>query len=273
MAFKLSEWNDIVKAVNAKLAECGGTALAEAGPNHIWAVADLLAVRNALTAQCESTFSVPLTKWSQALLDEINAAVENCECGAEIVRSYTISFRHGPTYTVSSGLSSGWYTVRRARTVTISTDLYDSLQDDDGHKGYLPFFLASELSQLSDYTLKIESMLGTTSHFHFVTSPGPGTLPAYLPDPTAAETGYKWGSMYLFENKSVPVLHPLSLRLYYDEIEGVRPNDCEITIQAPGGGSTPELAIARADAALDTRVFAGDQVVKLFASTLGGLVL
>jgi hypothetical protein len=90
-AFKLSDWNDILTQINTVSASPpeGYSALAPlplvADP-HRWSVADITAVRARLQAICSTNgFSAPLTLWSQAILDEINAAIGNGWCGPAVL--------------------------------------------------------------------------------------------------------------------------------------------------------------------------------------------
>ena len=85
-AFTRSAWNSIIDQINALIASCGsGVApLSEVAPAHIWTVQDILAVRSTLTQLCTSSnpsFSAVTVKWTQAIIDEINAAIAGCQCG------------------------------------------------------------------------------------------------------------------------------------------------------------------------------------------------
>ena len=82
----LSDWNSIIDQINALIASCGsGVApLSQVTGPHIWTVQDILTVRSTLTQLCTSsnpTFSAATMKWTQAIIDEINAAIAGCRCG------------------------------------------------------------------------------------------------------------------------------------------------------------------------------------------------
>jgi hypothetical protein len=86
-AFKLSDWNDILRRINT-LSANPPEGYSELAPlalvtdPHQWSVADITTVRTRLQAICSTnSFSAPLTLWSQAIIDEINAAIRNGWCG------------------------------------------------------------------------------------------------------------------------------------------------------------------------------------------------
>ena len=83
-AFKRSDWNDIIDRANGLINTCNNTEvtpLNHVSENHIWTRADIEAVRSKLTELCSNaSFSAPLIKWTQAIISELNAATENCEC-------------------------------------------------------------------------------------------------------------------------------------------------------------------------------------------------
>ena len=86
--WKRQDWNDIIDAVNAlaQNPDSGCTAvdpLEEVGPDHIWTIGDVQAVRDKLTEICdENTFPEELKLWKQSVIDEINTAINNgwCNC-------------------------------------------------------------------------------------------------------------------------------------------------------------------------------------------------
>jgi hypothetical protein len=85
-AWTNGNWNAIIDQINALIASCGGSVapLTEVAPKHIWTVDDVTLIRNTLTQLCSSsnpTFSASTRLWSQAIIDEINNAIANCNCG------------------------------------------------------------------------------------------------------------------------------------------------------------------------------------------------
>lgn len=93
MAYKLSDWNDLLVAVNNVLenppedTHCSGTVITPlplVEENHRWSKADIAAVHSKLLeTKCDQiSFSTIPDKWSQAILDEINIALSNawCDC-------------------------------------------------------------------------------------------------------------------------------------------------------------------------------------------------
>ena len=81
--FKLSDWNAIVQAINNLITRSGSSTskLAVVTAPHRWSVADILAARAALFAACANgpTFRAATVKWSQAIVDELNQAIADCE--------------------------------------------------------------------------------------------------------------------------------------------------------------------------------------------------
>jgi len=78
-------WNSIIDQINDKIKSCGSsiTPLVEVDPDHVWTTDDVTPVRDTLTKLCASSnpvFIAPLTIWAQAIIDEINKAIANCQC-------------------------------------------------------------------------------------------------------------------------------------------------------------------------------------------------
>ena len=79
-----AKWNDIIRRINERIEQCqSGTPLEEVPEGHIWSVADIIAVRSRLEGMCrnEFDFSADLVKWTQTLIDELDDAIDNCDCG------------------------------------------------------------------------------------------------------------------------------------------------------------------------------------------------
>ncbi len=78
--FTFDDWKAIVDRVNAL--SCVGTHLPEPTSPKRWSVADIVSVRNKLAAICANhpTFSAATVKWTQAVIDELNTAITNCQC-------------------------------------------------------------------------------------------------------------------------------------------------------------------------------------------------
>lgn len=100
MAWKREDWNDIIQRVNAL--DCIGSPLPLVEPSHILTKSDIQTIRDKLNDICTNhpTFSQPLRKWKQSVVDEINAAIDDCECNLwpgmySIAVSPIISFWEG----------------------------------------------------------------------------------------------------------------------------------------------------------------------------------
>ena len=135
MAFKRSDWNSIIDQVNALITSCGSAVaqLTEVPTDHIWSVADILVVRDALTQLCNSTFSADTVKWTQAIIDEINNAIANCQCGPTVFEVPTTTIDNligaGTTY---QSIQRIYYidptkyqlapALQRGETVTVTSD-------------------------------------------------------------------------------------------------------------------------------------------------------
>ena len=82
--FKRSDWNGILQQINALITANGlSAAVLPTVPNgHRWSTADIQAARNKLNeiSLVPLVFAAPLVKWSQAIVDELNAAIRNCVC-------------------------------------------------------------------------------------------------------------------------------------------------------------------------------------------------
>ena len=77
-----TNWNDLIQRVNSLIASNSLSAapLSEVAPSHIWRPSDVEAVRTKLQEICTNapTFSASLVKWTQAIIDELNAAINGC---------------------------------------------------------------------------------------------------------------------------------------------------------------------------------------------------
>jgi hypothetical protein len=98
--FKLSDWNGIITDVNNKIDDCDCELpyLPLADSNHLWSAADIVAMRTTLQNLCigsSPTFTAPLVKWSQAIVDELQTAISQCSCispGAPYFVTWYISY-------------------------------------------------------------------------------------------------------------------------------------------------------------------------------------
>ena len=78
------DWNDLIGRING-LADDGciiAEELEEVFEDHIWSVQDIIDARDKLTEICANspTFSTETVKWTQEIIDELNDAIDNCEC-------------------------------------------------------------------------------------------------------------------------------------------------------------------------------------------------
>jgi len=75
------DWNDLIRRVNA-LSCADGIPLTEVAVNHVWTTDDITAVRSRLTAICTNapSFSADLRTWKQNIIEELNNAIDECEC-------------------------------------------------------------------------------------------------------------------------------------------------------------------------------------------------
>src|SRR5690242_2693726 len=91
MAFKRSEWNDLIDAVNEVLQNPPGEtdcnplpALEHVGPGTIWRKSHIKQVQDALKATCDSiSFNTIPDLWKQSIVDEINTAIGQAWCNCE----------------------------------------------------------------------------------------------------------------------------------------------------------------------------------------------
>jgi hypothetical protein len=84
MAFKRSDWNAVIQAVNDKNDSLGHPVayLQLVGPDHLWSTSDVIAVRAKLQALCTESnpvFTADTTKWTQAIVNELYDAITNCQ--------------------------------------------------------------------------------------------------------------------------------------------------------------------------------------------------
>ncbi len=96
MGYSRTDWNDIITQVNALLAECDGDPLEEVDECHRWAKSDIEDVHTALVEVCEdNSFEDVPDLWSQAMIDEIQAAIDEgacCEGGSGACPTYETGF-------------------------------------------------------------------------------------------------------------------------------------------------------------------------------------
>ena len=86
-----SSWNYLLTRINNLNNQAPGICtpfqppLPLVGEKHRWSVSDIVAARSRLQQICkDNTFTAPLTRWSNAILDELNAAINHgwCDCDA-----------------------------------------------------------------------------------------------------------------------------------------------------------------------------------------------
>ncbi len=85
MVWKREDWNEIIRKVNELIDNgCSDTeTLEEVDEGHVWTVADIIDVRDKLTEICtasEPEFEADLVKWKRDTIDEIETAIDECEC-------------------------------------------------------------------------------------------------------------------------------------------------------------------------------------------------
>jgi hypothetical protein len=112
MGFKRSEWNAIIQAVNDKITACESELplLDEAGINHRWSVADILAVQNTLSELCPNTSFDPFIplRWKQSTFNYLQEAIENCNCCDQELLASVIALNGTPAtipHTFTSSLT------------------------------------------------------------------------------------------------------------------------------------------------------------------------
>jgi hypothetical protein len=105
------KWNYIIQQVNDRIEECqSGDPLPEVPEGHIWSVEDIVAVRDKLTEICRNgpQFSAALVKWKQDIIDELNAAIDECDCGCTETQVEYMRSIHG----LSSYVPCSWGNIR-----------------------------------------------------------------------------------------------------------------------------------------------------------------
>lgn len=119
MAWKLSDWTNIIDTINDRIDEINEQLdtseepielLEEITSPHIWSVDDVQAVRDKLKEICHKApdeWDEPLTIWTQALIDEIQDVIDDC-C-EEWPGLYTVVPTPNAPYTMtSSGNHEVW---------------------------------------------------------------------------------------------------------------------------------------------------------------------
>ncbi len=83
-----AKWNDIIQRVNDLIVPCDYAdyidPLPEVPAGHIWSIQDISAIRSRLAWMCRNApedWIEPLLKWRQDVIDELNDALANCDCG------------------------------------------------------------------------------------------------------------------------------------------------------------------------------------------------
>ena len=79
-----ADWNDIIRRINDVAEACSfGDLLQEVPASHVWSVADITVVRDRLAEMCANSpgFSADLVKWKLEIIDELNEAINDCDCG------------------------------------------------------------------------------------------------------------------------------------------------------------------------------------------------
>jgi len=108
-----AKWNDIIRQVNDRIEQCqAGDPLPEVSEGHIWSVDDITAVRDKLAEICDNDFefSAELLKWKQDIIDELNDAIDACDCGCNDARVADVRALHGrASYVYHANGSGGWH--------------------------------------------------------------------------------------------------------------------------------------------------------------------
>jgi len=149
--WKRTDWNDIIDRING-LADEGcviAEPLEEVDEGHIWTVQDITDVRDKLTAICSNSpsFSVETVKWTQAIIDELNQAIDDCQCqGCPVAYIEMPPESREYTLTVFDTMSELWdnehaslvYEVEGTEASTAAYDEWQNLQtllDEDPSQG------------------------------------------------------------------------------------------------------------------------------------------
>ena len=137
--FKRSDWNGILQQINALITANGlSAAVLPTVPNgHRWSTADIQAARNKLNkiSLVQLVFAAPLVKWSQAIVDELNAAIRNCVCvdpTVHVVEMPLITTHPGTLQYYDFSTS-----VAFSRLPVYLVNIRDGAIRDAGHKSYL----------------------------------------------------------------------------------------------------------------------------------------
>jgi len=104
-----AKWNEVIQEVNDRIEQCqAGDPLPEVSEGHIWSVADIVAVRDKLTEICDNDFefSAELRKWKQDILDELDNAIDACDCACNDARVAEVRALHGKASYVYH--AAGW---------------------------------------------------------------------------------------------------------------------------------------------------------------------
>ena len=82
-----------------------GDPLPEVAAGHIWLLGDIIAVRNKLEWMCRNGPEIlgrTLVKWKQEIIDELNDAIDNCDCGCTQALVDDMRSLHGQASYVSA---------------------------------------------------------------------------------------------------------------------------------------------------------------------------
>jgi hypothetical protein len=82
--WKRTDWNDIIDKINALISQCNDDVapLDYVPENHKWSVTDIIVARDTISAHCSNAeFNTELKKWKQEIIDELNTAMGDCDCG------------------------------------------------------------------------------------------------------------------------------------------------------------------------------------------------
>jgi len=101
MAFKRSDWNDLIDAVNEVLQNppdgCNPLpTIAHVGPGTIWRKSHIRQVQDAIKATCDDiTFGPVPDLWEQSIVDEINNKLEQAWCNCDECNHDTVMAENG----------------------------------------------------------------------------------------------------------------------------------------------------------------------------------